>query len=132
MKPSRRKPYYYITINNDLNSDYIDIPASDNNIYQDPRHIEIHIGNSNVGVERIEFSYLRTPKQYTLSEISEISESFVINLEDNSETDVLEFPDYVCYEIINTCVRLILENSSDPRLQTNVPVNQTIAAGNTI
>lgn len=43
------------------------------------------------------------------------------------ETPVLEFPDYVCYEIINIYVRLFLENASDPRLQTNVPINQTIA-----
>ena len=47
-----------------------------------------------------------------------------LSLEDN--TQVLEFPDYVCYEIINIAVRLILENSSDPRLQTNVPINQSI------
>ena len=44
--------------------------------------------------------------------------------EDNTQT--LEFPD-VCYEIINIVTRLLLENASDPRLQTNVPINQTIA-----
>ena len=38
----------------------------------------------------------------------------------------MEFPDYVCYEIINEFVKLLLENTSDPRLQTNVPINQTI------
>lgn len=42
-------------------------------------------------------------------------------------TQFLEFPDYVCYEIINIVTRLLLENASDPRLQTNVPINQTIA-----
>jgi hypothetical protein len=40
---------------------------------------------------------------------------------------MLEFPDYVCYEIINELVKLLLENASDPRLQTNIPVNQSIA-----
>lgn len=45
--------------------------------------------------------------------------------EDN--TQILEFPDYVCYEIINIVTRLLLENAGDPRLQTNVPINQTIA-----
>lgn len=39
----------------------------------------------------------------------------------------MEFPDYVCQEIINGLVKLVMENSSDPRLQTNIPVNQTIA-----
>ena len=41
-------------------------------------------------------------------------------------SQVLEFPDYVCFEITNIFVRLLMENSSDPRLQTNVPLNTTI------
>ena len=43
-------------------------------------------------------------------------------------SQVLEFPDYVCFEIANIFVRLLMENSSDPRLQTNMPINNTIAA----
>ena len=42
-------------------------------------------------------------------------------------SQVLEFPDYVCYEICNIFTRLLMENSSDPRLQTNMPLNNTIA-----
>lgn len=42
-------------------------------------------------------------------------------------TRVLEFPDYVCFEIVNEFVKLLMENASDPRLQTNYPINQTIA-----
>ena len=41
-------------------------------------------------------------------------------------TRVLEFPDYVCFEIVNEFVKLLMENASDPRLQTNFAVNQTI------
>ena len=41
-------------------------------------------------------------------------------------SQVLEFPDYVCFEITNIFVRLLMENSSDPRLQTNIPINTTI------
>lgn len=48
-------------------------------------------------------------------------------IEEEDGTQVLEFPDYVCYEIINIYVRLLLENAGDPRLQTNIPINQTIA-----
>ena len=40
---------------------------------------------------------------------------------------MMEFPDYVCQEIINVLVKLVMENSSDPRLQTHIPVNTTIA-----
>ena len=43
------------------------------------------------------------------------------------KTRVLEFPDYVCYEIVNELVKLLMENASDPRVQTNYAVNQTIA-----
>lgn len=49
----------------------------------------------------------------------------ILSVEDN--TQILEFPDYICYEIINVIVKLLLENASDPRLQTNIPINQTIA-----
>jgi hypothetical protein len=38
----------------------------------------------------------------------------------------LEFPDYTCNEIVKRCVRLLLENSSDPRLQSFIPVQTTI------
>jgi len=39
---------------------------------------------------------------------------------------LMEFPDYVCNEIVKRCLKLLLENSSDARLQNYVPVNQTI------
>ena len=42
------------------------------------------------------------------------------------KTRMLEFPDYVCFEIVNEFVKLLMENASDPRLQTNFAVNQTI------
>jgi len=44
---------------------------------------------------------------------------------DNSA--VIEFPDYVVYEIINEIVKLVMENGQNPRIQTNPPVNQTVA-----
>lgn len=43
------------------------------------------------------------------------------------KTRVLEFPDYVCFEIVNEFVKLLMENASDPRLQTNYAINQTVA-----
>ena len=42
-------------------------------------------------------------------------------------SDVLEFPDYVCWEIINELVHIIMENISDQRLQTHPVVSQSIA-----
>ena len=46
---------------------------------------------------------------------------------DVDNTRPLEFPDYVCYEIVNEFVKLLMENASDPRLQTNYAINQTVA-----
>jgi hypothetical protein len=37
--------------------------------------------------------------------------------EDTSQ--MMEFPDYVCQEIINELVHLVMENASDQRLQTH-------------
>ena len=45
--------------------------------------------------------------------------------EDTSQ--ILEFPDYVCQEILNELVNLIMEHGSDPRLQTRPVVSQSIA-----
>lgn len=39
---------------------------------------------------------------------------------------VMEFPDYACNEIIKRIVKLVLEASSDPRLQTKIPVDTSI------
>lgn len=43
-------------------------------------------------------------------------------------SQIMEFPDYVCQEIINELVNLVMENSSDPRLSTHIPVTQSIAS----
>jgi len=41
-------------------------------------------------------------------------------------SQVMEFPDYVCNEIIKKIVTLVMENSQNPRLATFIPVNKTI------
>lgn len=42
-------------------------------------------------------------------------------------SQIMEFPDYICQEIINKLVILLLERAQDPRLATNVQINHTIA-----
>lgn len=42
-------------------------------------------------------------------------------------SQMLEFPDYVCQEIINELVHIIMEVTSDQRLQTHPVVTQSIA-----
>lgn len=42
-------------------------------------------------------------------------------------SQMMEFPDNVCQEIINELVHIVMENIADPRLQTHIPVSQSIA-----
>lgn len=66
----------------------------------------------------VNIDYLKIPTEIILTT------NQIDSIIDNSQT--LEFQDYVCYEIINELVKLVLENASDPRLQTHIPVNQTV------
>ena len=83
--------------------------------------LEVRYGkdNSIFQLTDIFVDYIKAPQRIRLTQTQyEL-------VEDTSQ--VLEFPDYVCQEIINELVKLLLENVSDPRLQTNLAVNQTIA-----
>ena len=153
-KPSHKRPYYYIVNRNDNDSiiiansnkdsdpDYGYSPVYnpeikdgetptyrfydlkerfDRTSHQSPLFIEIHLGDSDYTVNRIQLTYLRSPMYVSMTQED------LLSVEDN--TQVLEFPDYVCYEIINIYVRLLLENASDPRLNTVTPINQSIAVG---
>lgn len=79
-------------------------------------NISIDIGQSNIIPTKVLIEYIKTPGLYKLTHE---------DLSGGSESE-LEFPDYVCYEIINIFTRLVMENASDPRLQTNIPLNTTI------
>lgn len=47
---------------------------------------------------------------------------------DLDHSQILEYPDYVCQEIINELVTIIMENSGDARLQNHLAVSQSIAS----
>jgi hypothetical protein len=70
-------------------------------------------------LNKIFIDYLKAPQfiRLTQDQIDEV--------EDNSQ--IVEFPDYVCQEIVNELIKLLMENASDPRLQTHIPVSQSIA-----
>lgn len=87
----------------------------------EPVRLEIRYGkdDSIFKLDKIYVDYIKTPQHILLTqEQLDLTEDF---------SQVLEFPDYVCQEIINELVKLMMENASDPRLQTNLPINQTIA-----
>lgn len=119
-KPSPKNPYYRViktgtseldtTLNSLLN------PCSNND---EKVILDLRCGDTDRYKPcYVYIDYLKIPDHVELSHQDLESEI------DN--TSVMEFSDYVCYEIINEFVKLLLENASDPRLQTNIPINQTI------
>ena len=90
--------------------------------YGNPTPIEMEVlyGKSNkYEAKYVTIDYLKNPQVVHLSQLE------IDQVDDTSQ--IMEFQEYVCYEIINELVKLILENNSDPRLQTHTPINQTIA-----
>lgn len=64
--------------------------------------------------------YLKVPKYVKLTQ-----EELDL-VEDTSQ--VLEFPEPVCFEIMNELVHLAMENIGEPRLQTHIPVTTSVAS----
>ncbi len=82
---------------------------------------EIRYGrdNSVYQLEKVFIDYIKAPQKIRLTKEQ------VDLTEDTSQ--VMEFPDYVCQEIINELVILIEQRDADPRLQTQMAVTQSIA-----
>ena len=147
MRPMYKRPYYYLTNINTANT-IVTNPSMDtaildankknnetpsalvdsNNVPGDRLanpsivRLELRYGNDD-GVfvpNNIYVDYLKSPMYIRLTQ-EQINSTL-------DYSQVLEFPDYVCFEIANIFVRLLMENASDPRLQTNIPINNTIAA----
>lgn len=67
----------------------------------------------------IQIDYIKAPQYIRLTQEQ------VDLTEDTSQ--IMEFPDYICQEIINGLTENIMENASDPRLQSHIPISQSIA-----
>lgn len=91
--------------------------------YGNPGNVRIEIrygkDNSLFQLERVYVDYIKAPQHIRLSQ-----EQLDLT-EDTSQ--MMEFPDYVCQEIINELVHIVMENGRDDRLNTHIPVTQTIA-----
>lgn len=105
LKPSYRTPYFSI--------------VDDYSTSENQGAIQIYYGDiSKFTLSAFSIDFLKQPQQILLS----VTERDAIV--DTSTT--MEFPEYVCNEIIKRITKLVLENQSNPRLQTHTPVNQTI------
>lgn len=148
MRPMYKRPYYYI---NNFNKQNPDLPTNSTMEDQIPESAQglvdsdstvdsikpVRGRNANVTKVLLEIrfgkddslffptkayvDYLKGPQFIRLTQAQ------IDKTEDTSQ--ILEFPDYVCFEIVNIFTKLIMENASDPRLQTNIPINQTIPSG---
>lgn len=68
---------------------------------------------------KVYIDYIKAPQHIRLTqEELDYTEDF---------SQMLEFPDYVCQEILNELVHIVMENISDQRLQTHPVVSQSIA-----
>ena len=83
--------------------------------------MEIRYGTDNrvFELKKVLIDYLKTPQHICLTQEQ------IDTTEDISQ--ILEFPDYVCQEILNELVHIIMEHISDPRIQTHPVVSQSIA-----
>jgi len=83
--------------------------------------VEIRYGTDDSVFELTDvyIDYIKAPQHIRLTQKQ------LDTTEDTSQ--LLEFPDYVCQEIINELVTLLMENISDQRLQTHPVVSQSIA-----
>ena len=121
VKPTPKRPYYMLKSSNNK------IEVSDTKLAEEVRGevkaneydslLKIECGNGSVS--KIEIDYVRAPQKI------ELTDEHIFSIDDNSPH--LEFPDYVCFEIVNIFTKLLMENAGDPRLQTNLAVNNTIS-----
>lgn len=83
--------------------------------------LEIRYGtdSSLFELSKVLIDYIKTPQHIRLTQEQ------IDLVEDHSQ--VLEFPDYVCQEIVNELVHIIMENIGDPKLNTHPVVSQSIA-----
>lgn len=129
MKPSTSRPYYYIIYkdNDPYDPATINYPSNQKKI-ESKQYIrygnstkpimQILCGNEPNVLNAVQIAYLTAPRYITLDKLD------LDKVED--ETPVLEFQDYVVNEIIKEVVKLIMENAKDERLQTVIPVNQSV------
>jgi hypothetical protein len=141
MKPDYKRPYFYINnVNLPNYTGVVNNPTDantaakrDSELTDSVKSVNSRLSNaSDVRLEirfgdddrifrpyKVHIDYIKAPMfiRLTYQEVTDVED----------KTRPLEFPDYVCYEIVNEFVKLLMENASDSRLQTNYAINQTVA-----
>jgi hypothetical protein len=86
-----------------------------------PVRLEVRYGrdDSVFELKLVHVDYIKTPQYIRLT-----PEQLDLTVD---TSQIMEFPDYVCQEIINELVHIVMENASDPRLANHVAVSQSVA-----
>lgn len=137
-RPTYKRPYYFLhdlSIKNNsqdqfnqfsevINIDQLEQFDEDSSVSPQTEislDCEIKWGeDKNVSLKAVKVDYLKTPK------IVELTQVQINTIDDTSE--IMEFQDYMCQEIINELVHLVLDTNADSRLQTNLVVTDSIAS----
>ena len=104
LEPKSTRPYY--SIKNNIGSVYPNIEVH----YRKDSELEL------VKLDKIGLLYLKEPKIYFMDDA---------DLKGDDSTEVIEFQEYICQELVESVVRLVLENNSDPRVQSFPAVNES-------
>lgn len=121
-KPSYKRPYLYM---------HEFIHTAGTPPVQTTYELEIKSGDDLLyRPTTLQIDYLKKP-QLPNKAIKEVDPTniYLTYEELDSDTDIsqpLEFPENYCYEIVNKLTALVLEQTGDPRLQNNIPLNQTM------
>ena len=102
--------------------DLVEKPAATRVANPSKVRIEIRYGKDDriFQLENIMVDYIKAPQFIRLTQEQ------IDTTEDTSQ--IMEFPNSICQEIINELVSIVMENASDPRLQTHPIVSQSIAS----
>lgn len=130
-KPDPLRPYYFIS--NSAPSQY----AEKNGDINGPDESQEYVGGNRYGhveapvlqirygsddsvfsLVNLYIDYIKTPRRLRLTQ-----DQFDVTLD---TSQVLEFPDHICDIIAKDLVTLILEKTSDPRVQSHDAVNRVI------
>lgn len=129
-KPKWNRPYFYLTnVITDSGDSLIKINTVDKVgglRYGNSSKVrcELKLGKLTTSIpvtlNKVYIDYVRSPQWIDLTEEQ------LDDIVDHSQ--ILEFQDYICYELVNECVHLIMEQASDQRLQSHIPINTSIAS----
>jgi len=125
LRPKYNRPYYYITDNPAAKSR---IPGTHIKPGSNNAEIELRTGDHpTFSFTAVSIDYLRVPALVTLTYEEAFSDIIAGSTADTSQ--VLEFPDYICFEILNKFSEFIAANAMDlQRASTITQTNQSIGS----